>query len=279
MTHTQSPEEAGAPHLAPQLLTGTEQDLKTPRHPVLVVGPSLGTSVTALWAPTLEHLQNDFIVIGWDLPGHGAQAPAETPFTMDQLADAVESMVARLAMTYGWEDEVAIHAAGVSISGVVSLTLALRPETRFRRLSMICSAARIGTPDSWDARAELVASAGTPTMVAGSAERWFAPGFLKAEPEISTNLLRSLQHADRHSYALACRALGPVDLTGRLDGIARPLLALAGEQDTVCLPSDAELVAEGSARAEAVSLPGVAHLAPAEAPKETARLLKEFLHG
>lgn len=271
--------EPALPVLTPQLLCGTEEDLRNPVLPVLVVGPALGTSIAALWGPALTHLQDEALVIGWDLPGHGGQAPASAGFTMEQLADAVESMVTRVAEDHRWSDDVALSIAGVSISGVASLSLALRRDTRFSKAAIICSAATIGTPDSWEERAALVEKAGTPTMVAGASERWFAPGFLKQQPEISTAILHSLQHTDRHSYAHACRALGGVDLTEKLGSMSLPLLIIAGEYDGVCTPADAEFIAEGAPSAHAVALPDVAHLAPAEAPEETARLLKEFMHG
>lgn len=270
---------AEAPHLVPQLLTGDEEALKAADRPVLIVGPSLGTSVTALWGPALSSLEPDFHVLGWDLPGHGQQPTASSPFTLDQLADAVETMTAELVETYGWSEELPIFAAGVSIAGVVSLTLSLREETRFARLAVICSAATIGTEQSWRERAELVSTAGTPTMVAGSSERWFAPGFLSAQPKISAHLLHSLQDADRHGYAAACRALSGVDLRPELEQVQRPVVAIAGAQDQVCPPADAEFIAAHAPGAHAVTLDDVAHLAPAEAPDRTARILKEFFHA
>lgn len=270
---------AEAPRLVPQLLTGDEEALKAADRPVLIVGPSLGTSVTALWGPALPFLEPDFHVLGWDLPGHGQQPTASSPFTLDQLADAVETMTAELAETYGWSGELPVFAAGVSIAGVVSLTLSLREETRFARLAVICSAATIGTEQSWRERAELVSTAGTPTMMAGSSERWFAPGFLSAQPKISAHLLHSLQDADRHGYAAACRALSGVDLRPELEQVQRPVVAIAGAQDQVCPPADAEFIAAHAPGAHAVTLDDVAHLAPAEAPDRTARILKEFFHA
>lgn len=271
--------ESAEPVLTPQLLCGTEEDLNNPALPVLVVGPALGTAVTALWGPAVKHLQGEAVVIGWDLPGHGSAPPASGPFTMTQLADAVESMVTRVAEDHQWSAETDVTVAGVSISGVVALTLALRAHTRFAKAAVICSAATIGTAESWEERAALVEKAGTPTMVAGASERWFAPGFIKDHPDISTTILHSLQRTDRHSYAHACRALGGVDLTEQLGAATRPLLCIAGEYDGVCTPAHSELIAARAPGAEAVTVPGVAHLAPAEAPEEITRLLKEFLHA
>lgn len=268
--------------LTASLLAGSEQELSSGAKPLLLVGPSLGTGVEALWGPALPHLQESFHVIGWDLPGHGRSAPARSPFSIEDLADAVEATLNRVCQKHQIPDSTTVLAAGVSIAGAVSLTLALRRATRINRLAAICSAARFGTPQAWEERAELVRRAGTPTMVEGSAHRWFAEGFMSRHPEIATSLLASLQHADRHSYAYACRALGTYDLSNQLDQLVRPLLLVHGAEDQVCPPAEAASILQAAGEAApitAVTLEGVAHQAPAEAPAETAATLKEFLDG
>lgn len=264
------------------LLAGDPAELATGVLPILLAGPSLGTSVEAVWGPAIAHLERDFLVIGWDLPGHGRSEPTVAPFTMEELADAVEASLARLIKEHHVPATTPIMAAGVSIAGAVALTLALRKDTRINRLSAVCTAAKIGTPESWAERAELVERAGTPTMVEGAAARWFAPGFMSRKPAVSTAILSSLQYTDRHSYAHACHALGGYDLTGEMKNLARPLLLIHGAEDPVCSPAEADAIVNtcsAGADVRAVTLDSVAHLAPAEAPEETARLLVEFLNA
>lgn len=263
--------------LRPTLLSGTPEDLTAGR-PLLLVGPSLGTGVGTLWERSLPHLADDFAVVGWDLPGHAGAEPSHGPFTIDDLADAVDALSARLSEEYGLPAGTPIVGVGVSIAGAVSLTLAVREHARFSRLAAICTAARIGDPDMWQQRADLVSRAGTPTMVEGAASRWFAPGFMADQPSQATSLLQCLQHTERHSYAHACRALGRYDLSAEMGRISRPLLVLSGAEDTVCPPESGEAIAAGSPAVRLHILDGVAHQAPAEAPETTARLLKEFLH-
>ena len=38
---------------------------------LLLLGPSLGTSATTLWAAAAKRLADHCHVVGWDLPGHG----------------------------------------------------------------------------------------------------------------------------------------------------------------------------------------------------------------
>jgi 3-oxoadipate enol-lactonase/4-carboxymuconolactone decarboxylase len=117
---------------------------------------------------------------------------------------------------------------------------------------------------------------GTPAVVEMSAKRWFAPGFLEREPEAATALLRSLQDADRESYALVCEALAAFDIRGRLSAIGVPVLALGGSHDAA---TPAAVLREETAAVPGgrfVELDGVAHLAPAEAPRTVADLLTDF---
>ena len=64
---------------------------------LLVVGPSLGTSVALLWRDCALTLDEQFEVIGWDLPGHGSGAPATEPFSVEDIADDLSARVAMVA--------------------------------------------------------------------------------------------------------------------------------------------------------------------------------------
>ena len=61
-----------------------------PGRPLLVVGPSLGTT-TALRQPVAALL--DVEVLGVDLPGHGASPVPDAPYTVPELAEAVLAAV------------------------------------------------------------------------------------------------------------------------------------------------------------------------------------------
>jgi 3-oxoadipate enol-lactonase len=244
---------------------------------LVVVGPSLGTAVRPLWARCAEELGPGYRVVGWDLPGHGAGAPYAAAFTVPDLAAAV------LAATRALRDELGESArllyAGVSLGGAVGLELALSHPQEVARVALLCSGAKLGEAAGWHERADLVRRAGTPAMVAGSAGRWFAPGFIGADPSTSTALLYSLQDADRFSYARCCEALADFDLRAELARVSVPVLAIAGSEDIVAPPPLAQEIAAGVQHGSWAVVPGVAHLAPAEAPAEVATLLRDFFSG
>lgn len=260
--------------------------------PLLVVGCSLGTS-SVLWEEVGKLLGAtvdgaDIDVVAWDLPGHGVSPAAQDPFTVAELAESVVGLVDSMA------PGVSFHYAGVSLGGAVGLQLGIDHGDRLLSLSVQCSGPKLGTPAAWTERAETVRTQGTAVMIQGSAQRWFAEGFLDREPELSSRLLNTLRDTDQFSYAHCCGALAGFDVRNELGQIRVPLLAVAGSEDSVASPELMQEVVDAvnagavqradkdTASADSVAklatLPHVAHLTPAEAPAEVARLLLGLIH-
>ena len=240
---------------------------------LLVVGPSLGTAVTALWGECASLLGDRFEVVGWDLPGHGSSPAAAGPYSVAELSAVVRDRAAELA---GGRPTA---YAGVSLGGVVGFQLASDPGP-LAAVATIAAMPRIGEAAAWQERAALVRRAGTPVLVSSSATRWFAPTFTDRRPEVASALLTSLSHADPRSYAWACEALADLE---RAEVTASrplvPLLVLAGEHDVVVPPAAAESTTSWPLRAEFEVLPGCGHLPPAEDPAATAAAVTGFLVG
>jgi 3-oxoadipate enol-lactonase / 4-carboxymuconolactone decarboxylase len=247
--------------------------------PLLVLGPSLGTSATALWSACAAHLTDVFDVVAWDLPGHGHnRSVPEEPFTMDELAagvlEVVDTMLAERGETGG-----SFAYAGDSVGGAVGLQLLLDVPDRVGSAVLLCTGARIGDPGMWSDRIGQVSTSGTPALVSATTERWFGPGFLDREPERGSALLHALQQADDAGYCQVCGVLAEFDVRDRLAEIGTPVLAVAGTVD-VATPTDGlREIAEGVKDGRLVELTGVAHLAPAEAPEVVARLIRHHMLG
>ena len=241
--------------------------------PLLLCGPSLGTSATALWSDAAALLDDAFHVVGWDLPGHGSSPASTEPFTMAELARAVLGLADKTLAERG-QPGATFAYAGDSAGGAVGLQLMLDAAARVTSAVLISTGAKIGEADGWRERAELVRTSGTPVMVEGSVQRWFAPGFVEREPEITARLLHSLQDADRFGYAAVCDALAGFDVRDRLAEITVRVLAVTGESDAVAVPEMARAIAAGVRTGRAVVLPGIAHLAPAEDPQTVAALIR-----
>lgn len=239
----------------------------SPELPALVVGPSLGTSVSALWASAAAQLAGTFHTIGWDLPGHGGSDAPVQPFTIADLAHSLIELIgnAHIAtpMTY----------AGVSVGGAVGLQLLLDRPDYFTTAALICTGAKFGDGHDWRARAQQVCAHGTPIMVSAAAQRWFTSGFQKRNPDAANTLLDSLRQTDKAGYAHTCRALGQFDLRDRLREITTPVLAIAGASDIVTRPELLRTISTRVADGRYVELSETAHLAPAEQPHQIAKLI------
>lgn len=262
------------PEPATPTLTGTQLAGREGL-PLLVLGPSLGTSVATLWGEVAPALGVTHHVVGWDLPGHGHDRRSDgRPFTVADLARGVLDLVDRVAgprTRFGY--------AGDSIGGAVGLQLGLDAPGRVDRVAALCTGARIGDPEMWAERADLVRRAGTAAVVEGAAQRWFGPGFLERSPGVAGRLLDELRHVDPTGYAHACEALGAFDLRDRLGEIDAPVLAVAGSDDVATPTAGMRTVADGVRHGRLVVLDGVAHLAPAEAPARVVELLARHLAG
>jgi 3-oxoadipate enol-lactonase/4-carboxymuconolactone decarboxylase len=249
-----------------------------PGLPLLICGPSLGTSVTALWSGCAARLGDAFHVVGWELPGHGRSARPVEPFDIAELAAGVLALADRALSDRG-EAGGAFGYAGVSTGGAVGLQLLLDAPQRVRAAVLLSTGAKIGDSAAWRERAEQVRASGTPAVLEQSARRWFAPGFVDREPSSAATLLHSLQDADRHGYALACEALAAFDVRDRLAAVGASVLAVAGELDVATPPAALRELADGVQRGRCVVLGNAAHLTPAEAPAEVAQLIREHLVG
>jgi 3-oxoadipate enol-lactonase len=231
----------------------------------LVLGPSLGTT-TAIWDRTRALLAARHPLLAWDLPGHGASPAAAEPFTMPELADGVLRAVDAAGI-----DRFAY--AGMSLGGVVGLQLALRHPDRVAALAMICALPKIGTAEGWTQRAADVRALGTPSLVTGSATRWFTPGFLEHEPDIASRVLHGLLDIDDESYALCVDALRETDLRDAVAGLRVPLVLIVGDADPVIPVEEARTVAADAPRSTLHVIADASHLAAVEHPAQVAGIL------
>lgn len=237
--------------------------------PLLILGPSLGTS-TILWESVLPEIAVSHRVVAWDLPGHGASAPASEAFSVDDLADAVAGAARDLGADR-------LRYAGVSLGGAVGLALLLRHPSLVERAAILCSGAMIGEPDDWHARAAQVRAQSTSSLLIGSAQRWFAPGSIARHPALTGRLLHALQDADDESYARCCEALATFDVRARLGEIAAPVLAAWGEWDAVTPEACAQEIADGVRDGRTTRIVNASHLAPVDAPAAVVAELNDFL--
>ena len=247
--------------------------------PLLVLGPSLGTSASTLWTECARGLTDVFDVVAWDLPGHGHnRAVPDEPFTMAELAAGVLAVVDDVLLQRG-QDGGPFFYAGDSVGGAVGLQLLLDRPTRVAAAALLCTGARIGDEAMWTGRIGQVSVSGHAgdgarvrrALVRSRLPRPPARGRLRAAARAAGGR--------RQGYIQVCGALARFDVRDRLAEIGVPVLAVAGSHDVATPPELLRAIADGVKDGRYVELDGVAHLAPAEAPEAVASLLRQHFLG
>ncbi|MDN3295165.1 alpha/beta fold hydrolase [Streptomyces ficellus] len=213
-----------------------------PDAPLLVLGPSLGTSMT-VWDAQLPALAPAFRVLRFDLPGHGGtptgvlRDPEPGGTTVEDLA----ALVLALADHYGTHR---FHYAGISLGGAIGAHLAAHHRERVASLALICSSAHFGPADPWRERAALVRLKGTAPLLATSPARWFADPSTALTPH-GRALVRNLADTAPAGYAACCDALAAYDLLPDLTRITAPTLVIGGSHDVATPLHHARQLAHG----------------------------------
>lgn len=240
--------------------------------PVVVMGPSLGTTVE-LWAPQVPALARGWRVIRYDLRGHGGSEVVPGPCTVADLADDVLALLDRLGVER-------FAYAGISLGGAVGTALALRAADRVASLALVCTSARFGDPRQWRERAALVRAEGsTASVVTLIPGRWFTVGFAERAPAVVEAILAEARANDPEGTAACCDALAAFDARDRLAEIAAPTVVVAAELDPSTPPDDGRVLADGIPGARFVLIPGAAHLAPVERAEDVTAVLVEHLEA
>lgn len=235
--------------------------------PVLILGPSLGTS-TAVWDAVAPELSVTHRVVRWDLPGHGG-SPASLIGPGATVADLAD-LVLGLADSLGAK---VFSYAGISLGGAVGLRLAAYHPERVDRLAVICASAHFGGFERWVERAATARSEGLAALAESADSRWFTAGF--SVPE----LVADHHRADPGAYAACCDALADFDIRDRLPGISAPTLLVAGREDPATPPVHLREIADAVPGAALTEIPGASHLAPVERPEAVLAALRSHFTG
>lgn len=236
--------------------------------PWLVFCNSLGTDLT-MWDAQIAELSSHFQILRYDRRGHGLSDAPPAPYAIADLGGDVLALMAGLGIEKA-------HFCGLSIGGLTGLWLAQNAPQHFERMVLCATAAKIGTAESWMARASDVAQNGLAPLCAATAERWFTPDFAARAPELVEDILSRFAATTREGYIGCCAALAAADLRPELAQIALPLLTIAGADDPVCPPADLEHIARNVQQGQSLSLSG-RHIVNIESATAFNRALLAFL--
>jgi 3-oxoadipate enol-lactonase len=223
---------------------------------VLVLG-GLCTNLH-VWDRQMPGLTGRFRVLRADLRGHGGSPAPPGPYA---LADLADDLVALLDAT-GIERA---HVVGHSFGGMVAMCLAVREPARVDRLALVCTAAKLWTPEVWQERADDVRARGSGAITEGLVEAWLTPAG-RADRALVAGLEAMVAATPAEGLAGCCEAIGAMDLRPDLPRIAAPTLALAGADDAGTPPECLAEIASSVRDGRLLVVPGAAHLPMVEQP-------------
>jgi 3-oxoadipate enol-lactonase len=237
--------------------------------PALVLSNSLGTT-QELWERQLPAFAGRYRVLTYDHPGHGTSAPPDQPCTVDALARELLELVDELEIER-------FSLCGVSLGGMVGMTLALDAPERVERLVLACTSAYVGPPDGWSERARIARTEGMAALADTVVGRWFTPELEQEEPETVARFRAMLAATPAEGYARCCEALAAWDVRDRIQAIAAPVLVVAGREDPAIPVAHAELLSSRIAGSRLVRLERAAHLANVERAEQFTDAVLEHL--
>ena len=222
-----------------------------------------------MWRPQIEALAERYRVIAYDTRGHGGSGVPKGPYSLDNLAgDALELMDA-----LGLDE---VHFAGLSMGGMIGMTLALQAPERVRSL-LLCDTAAEMPSGIWDERIATAREKGIAPLLEPTMSRWFTPEFRASSPETIAWIRGIASGTATDGYIACAEAIKAMRLVPRLGDIRAPTRVIVGAQGPATPVAAAEVLAQGIPSADLVVVDGAAHLANLEQPAAFTEAILAFL--
>jgi len=236
--------------------------------PVLLFSSSLGTT-HHMWDPQIEAFGKDFRVLRYDSRGHGESSVTPGTYSIEMLAGDVVQLLDALKLER-------VFFCGLSIGGMVGMQLSSTAASRFHKIVLSNTAAKIGTADTWNARITAVQQGGMKAIASPVIDRWLTAGWRASHARETTTMQEMLESADAVGYVATCAAVRDADFRDKLHTIEAPTLIIAGTHDAGTTPADGHFLESKIRGAKYAELP-TAHLSNIEAGEEFNRTVLGFL--
>lgn len=234
--------------------------------PALVFSNSLGSDFR-IWQEVVPAFLDRFRVVLYDKRGHGLSDAPPAPYSLDDHANDLVALLDAL-------DIRSAALVGLSVGGMIAQRIAVREPARFTALVLCCTAAKIGTAETWAERIGVVEKHGLEAIVESVLARWFTSAFRTSRADEWAGWRNMLVRTPREGYAGTCAAIRDADLTPDAGRIAVPTLCVAGDQDG-STPAD---VVRGTAElipgAAFQVIQGAGHIPCVERPAALAALIE-----
>ena len=245
------------------------RDEGDPNGAPIVFANSLGTDFR-LWNKIIALMPEGLRILRFDKRGHGLSSCPKGHYTMTELVDET----AQLMQALEFENSLFV---GLSIGGLIGQGLAHQHPSLVKSLVISNSAARIGTPEMWQERIELLQAGGIEALADPIMERWFSKEFRANYLEELSGWRNMLTRTPLAGYIGCSAAIAESDFTESTATLNLPTMLIAGSEDGSTPPDLMRATADLIVGSRFELIDNAGHLPCVEQPDEYARLIGEFI--
>lgn len=214
-----------------------------------------------VWDQIISRLPDGICAGVMDIRGHGGSAKPDGPYSMGTLVSDAETAMEQLDL----RDAVVV---GLSVGGMIAQGLAVKRLDLVRGLVLANTAAKLGQPEPWHARAQAVLDGGMEAVRSATLERWQCN-----DPNAGDWLVR----CDPVGYAGVCAAIAGTDFYTPTSGLRLPALGIAGSRDRATPPDLVRETADLIPGSRFALLKQAGHVTPLDDPEQFTEHLVTFL--
>lgn len=235
---------------------------------LLVLSNSLG-STHRMWDKVMTAIEAQYRVLRYDTRGHGGSSIPPGPYTIDELGGDLLRLLGEIRAER-------VSFCGLSLGGLTGMWLGLNAPQRLNRLVLANTAARIGTPQTWEDRVAFVHQSGMEQLSAATPGRWFTPQYRETHADEMEQIRRMIAGINPDGYAACCAVLRDTDLSAQISSISVPTLVITGTHDPATPPSDGRAIADAVPGAQYIEL-DASHMSAWEQSAQFADAVLQFL--
>lgn len=230
------------------------------------------TDSSRIWRMVISRLQEDFHIYAVDLRGFGqSDKPAQYVYSMPQYAEDIVAFM----------DAVGLPSASLlahSMGSMIAQTVAFSAPDRVEKLVLASTMTHMHETPEDLRKVEEYTELDLETMPAGEMQAAFLP-FPEncADREFPEGYFSTLRMVTGKALAAAWRSMSLTDNRNFLQFIKAPVLVFWGTEDGIFTEEYQEEVRRYLPHAQYVTLDGVAHEIPNEAPERLAERTRTFL--
>jgi pimeloyl-ACP methyl ester carboxylesterase len=239
--------------------------------PALYMVHGIGSRKTT-WDSLINELKDSFTCVSYDLRGHGDSPIPQTPYSLQELVEDLESLRSKL----GHE---AIHIIGHSLGGMIGPAYARSYPHRALSVGLLSTAA--GRNDDDRSKLQAVGNAmkknGIMPTITTLVARWYTDEFIAQRPDLIEMRIKQVEDTPADVFLSVFSIYATTEMAGWLHEITCPCLVLTGELDGGCNPRLNTFIDQQLPDSKLVILEGVKHSILVEAPQRVVPHVKDFL--